>query len=683
MARLPDANDLGQRPIPVSRRAIATVRNAGAVGNAVEGIGAQIGRTGEILSAVDEQRRDQEARLQAAQARSEFMTQRIAIDSEFENDQDYDTLEQRYSERVSKVSSEAAAKIKSPFARSMFEADVRPDVERGVAGVRKQIFNGRKDQARAMVSTTLSSNLDSLLSARTEEDRIALLNSSRDMLASAKASGFIAATEEVEQRLALTEKYAKGRLSLLPDEDQVVTLTSSLAASEAHPDGKTGTFVDYIPVDERVPLLRAAEARIRAEQSRLKSEKNLELQTAVNRAENVDRLLKDAVPVPNDQIDAAITVAMEAGKDALVYSLQDGKIKSNVSIAFRANTPQQLQPVIDGLSAKINQDKDKAAREDIVTRDHLVTMRDKAKELLAKDPLEFAARAWGTNIPPIDWDSGASIAQRGQLAMSVAKAAAVPPLPLRQQELDLLKDEMDKGAGGQVAVMNKIRRFGPGIANAAARQIAPEDEGFQAAVAIATSPDGGPKAAMDALIGADALKTNPDLYKKDRAEKLYSDFVSPALRLFPPELRRGVSTSAANIYGARMSREGKNEWNEQQWWLSVNQALGQYRDGAGVYRGGLMRYSGGLLLLPSGVAEGEFKSVISKINPKAMGKAGNGLATWDNGSPVKLSDFSRLRFVADGDGFYRLTDGDGFVSVNKTRQPFRIDYRKLAKEVGQ
>lgn len=48
MPRLPDLNDLGARPIPVSNRAIATVRNAGAVGEAVAGIGnavSDIGRS--------------------------------------------------------------------------------------------------------------------------------------------------------------------------------------------------------------------------------------------------------------------------------------------------------------------------------------------------------------------------------------------------------------------------------------------------------------------------------------------------------------------------------------------------------------------------------------------------------------------------------------------------------------
>lgn len=52
MPRLPDATDLGARPVPRSNRAIATVRNAGAVGNAVEGIGGALGHAADVVQRV-------------------------------------------------------------------------------------------------------------------------------------------------------------------------------------------------------------------------------------------------------------------------------------------------------------------------------------------------------------------------------------------------------------------------------------------------------------------------------------------------------------------------------------------------------------------------------------------------------------------------------------------------------
>lgn len=702
MAKLPDANDLGQRPIPRPNTSVATVRNAGAVGEAVAGIGAQVGHAGDVVQFVTEQRKSQEAQLQAAQARSNFMSQKIGLDGELEHDTEYDTLEKRYTEGLTKISSETANSIKSPYARAMFEADVKPDVERGIVGIRQKVFEGQKDTQRAQITTTLASNLDSLLASQNEGDRVALLNSSQAMLANAKAAGYISPEEEATQRLKFTEQYAKGRLSLLPDADQVVTLGSSLLASDAHPDGKTGTFVDYIPRDDRVDLMRAAEARVRAEEARNRADTRFKIQGRLDDAKELARLIDDGKPVPIETIDEQIANAKEVkaeaeaagvstgGIDAMIYRLVDGKIKSTLSLEYRSATPQELQPLIDQYSAKINKAGDKAKPEDVTVRDHLVTMRDKAKELIGKDPLEFAARAWGIDVPPIDWTDPKSVQSRGRLALTVSQRAGAPLAPLRGNELDLFHDEYNKGADGKVAVLDKISMFGPGVATAAARQIAPGDEAFRVAAGLATSPRSGRGISRDAIIGGDALATAPNLFNKDRAGRLYEAFVNPALRLLPPELRRGVQEAGKNIYAARMTRNGITDWTEPQWWQGVNAALGQYRDEHGVYRGGLTQYKKGLLLLPTGVSKDEFEGTIARINPNALGKAGNGKAVWGNGSPVKWSDLPKLSLVAetivrDGkviDGFYRLTDGDSYI-MSANGGPFRIDYRRLEKEVGK
>lgn len=682
MARLPDIDELGQRPIPQSRRSVARVRNAGTVGEGLEGIGRSLYGTGETVLGRKDEQREREARLEAAQARSAFVSEKIALDSEFENDHDFDTAEQRYGEKLTAIRTKASEKIKSPFGRSMFEEDVRPDAERGIAGIKAHIFNGRKDLARANVTTTLASNLDSLLAATNEEDRIALLDSTRSMLGNAQASGFMSAQEAAEQRLTLTEKYAKGRLSLMPDTEQVTTLGTSLLAESA--DGKTGTFVDYIPRDDRVTLMRSAEARLRAEESRLRAERKLEMQEQVDAAEEVARLITDGIPVPGETIDNAIAVAKTANKDALAYRLGVGKVRNNLTVEFTPATPDELQDDIDGLSAKIAAAGDNAKPEDVIARDHLVTMRDQKDKLLKTDPLEFAARAWGTRVPDLDWSNPQSIRQRGQLAASIAQRAGLPaPMPLRQAEVEDFKETMAKGAGGKVQVMDQLRQFGPGMASAAARQLASADDPFTVAVALATSPFSGREVARDVLTGADALAANPNVFndgnrnmRKERVDKLYGEFVTPALRLLPAELSNAVKEASVNIYAERMRRLNKGEYDEPQWWVSVNRALGQFRDGTGTVRGGLAQHKGGLVMLPQGVSQQEFEGALA--NPEALLKSGNGQAVWDNGAAVTTSQVGKLNLVADGNGTYRLTDGDGFISV-KGGGAFRLDFMKLLR----
>lgn len=55
MARLPDVQDLGPRPIPQSNRQVATVRNAGAVGEAVASLGVKMGEVIDHLEEVHDE----------------------------------------------------------------------------------------------------------------------------------------------------------------------------------------------------------------------------------------------------------------------------------------------------------------------------------------------------------------------------------------------------------------------------------------------------------------------------------------------------------------------------------------------------------------------------------------------------------------------------------------------------
>lgn len=665
MARLPNVSDLGARPIPSARRSIATVRNAGAVADAA-------GQFGETAAQAGEQQLQNEDKMEAATARSKWMADKIALESEFENDQDFDTQEKRYGEGVAKLRQEVAGGIKSNRARKMFELETAPDIQRGVAAVQKNVFNGKRDVARAGVFTTLTNNQEALLAAKTEEDRAALLDASNAALSSARASGYITAVEEAEKRVGITMNYAEGRLSLMPEEEQIALLKTSLAAD------KTGTFTDFVPREKRGQLLAQAESRLRTEQRAQRAEQRLAMQGQVDEWEETLRLANDGVPVPLDALDRARDGAKAAGKDALAYGLGVARVKVALSSEHKADTPTELQDDINTLSARITKAGDKAKPEELIARDHLISMRDKASSALKADPLSWAAGAWGIQVPPLDWDKPDSLGQRMKVARMVSQRTGAPLAFLTDEEAQPLQQKIESGPAGQLEVLAQIKRFGAQGAPAAARQLAPNNDGFRVAAGLATLPSQAlaRDASRDAIIGADSLKAYPEIFDKAKAQDIYSE-LAPAMRLLPAEMQAGVFAAATNIYAARMSRENKHEWDKDSWPGAISAALGGGMD-RGVKRGGLGTWRGEPTILPYGWSQSDLEATIGRADEASLIKAAGGRAVWADGTPVPTKRLKQLHLVPDGDGTYRVSDGNGYL-MREGGGAFRLDVKKLRR----
>lgn len=667
MARLPDVDQLGGRPIPRSQRSISSVRNAGAVADAVGGLGEQVGNVGQ-------ERLRQDDQFQLATARSQFLSKKIDLDAEFSTDRDFDTQEKRYNEKLSSFEGEVAKGIKSNTARRAFEIDVMPDKARAIAGVKSQIVAGQKDQNRATLFNTLDGNNRSALSSPDPQDSMRLIEASTLALEAAVAKGDISAVEAAEKRVEVTEGYAKGRLSLFPDTKQVELLQASMKAE------KTGSFIDFLPLDKRKDLLDSAKIRVRTEERAARAEQRLALQADIDEAQETLRLVNDGVPLPQEKLRSAQEVAKLAGKGALSYGLGVAMVKNRLSTEFKSAVPSEIQAQISGLDVKISKAGEAAKPEDVIARDHLVSLRDKAKTELNNDPLSWGAAALGMPVSPLDWDDPAALGQRLKSARTISKRAGVPLSPFTDEEKAELVTQMETGPAGQLSVLDKLRRLGGSGAVAAARQLAPDNEGFRIAAGLATLPNAGiaRSTSRDAVIGADALKAQPDIFKQDVAQKQFGDIAAESMKLLPPEMRKGVYDAAKNIYAARLSRDGKNRWEPDGWPGAISSALGAYRDGQGVQRGGLGKWRGEAVILPYGWSQQEFDGALSRIDETAVTKAANGVPVWANGKPVPLRSLRGMKVVNDGEGTYRLSDGNGYIS-RAGGGPFRIDIRKLKR----
>lgn len=254
MPRLPSAEDFGARPVPRASRGTVTDQSGQIIGQAVEGLG-------ENLIRLAGQRNERQDRLGYAKARSTILQADIAARQELENDNNFETYESRYRERLGQARQVASQSIRGRTDRALFEQDSAVDLERGVAEVRGLAKRREVDTGRAWLAQTQDSNRTAALEAKDEGTRAALISNTLDSIVAAQDRGWISAQEATNQRQNWTANYAEGHLDIQSLPDRIKILSNP-----------KGTPADYIAPDRRAALLKAAQNELKAEQARSQAE---------------------------------------------------------------------------------------------------------------------------------------------------------------------------------------------------------------------------------------------------------------------------------------------------------------------------------------------------------------------------------------------------------------------------
>lgn len=148
MPRIPDdMGAYGGGPSLQPRRGVVQGPRDGTF-DAIADLGETIGKIGNKIQ-------DREDKLNYAAAKTQYLKSKIQIESEFENDQDYQTYGDRYKEKISKARGDAVAMIRNPTMRESFQFDTDVDIEQGLAGMAKKAFAKEKDNGRAKLSGLL------------------------------------------------------------------------------------------------------------------------------------------------------------------------------------------------------------------------------------------------------------------------------------------------------------------------------------------------------------------------------------------------------------------------------------------------------------------------------------------------------------------------------------------------
>lgn len=203
MARLPSVNDLGQRSIPTARRGVNSYSGQ-AVGQALQ-------QAGQMLTSFGNEQEKKQDRLELARAKSYWLGEQTRTNADFEQDQDYATMQERYGKRLLEAKTNALGMLRDPETRALFETDLQGDFDRGMASIKGVAFKREADAGRAVFRKTTEDNLQSLLQAPDEVTRTSILRTQAELTKAARDRGFMSAEEFQNEGTTFVQNYAVQR----------------------------------------------------------------------------------------------------------------------------------------------------------------------------------------------------------------------------------------------------------------------------------------------------------------------------------------------------------------------------------------------------------------------------------------------------------------------------------------
>lgn len=234
MPRLPDLDSLGARPVPQSRRGVASNPAAGAVGEAVAGIGGEVLQIGQRQLATQKDKLD---RLSYAAARTAVLSADITARRELENDADYATFDKRYSERMATARSTARSLIRDKADASLFDSEISVDIERGRSQILETARGKEVTAKKAVLYTGLETLRDTSRGAMDDKTRTVALGTARELISGAEAGGILDPLAATQLRENWAGEYAADQVTGALDREDPVTAAKLL--------DKYGNFIPW------------------------------------------------------------------------------------------------------------------------------------------------------------------------------------------------------------------------------------------------------------------------------------------------------------------------------------------------------------------------------------------------------------------------------------------------------
>lgn len=252
MAKLPSESDLGGISNPASGRPIATydvtgyARGAAALAGGVADLGKGIQSGAKEVSSALTHERATDDKLDVARARADFLTKKIDLDGSIKDDQDYETLQERYSTKLNEIRAGSTSLIKNPKTRELFDLSIADDVAKASQGAALQSTNIWKDRTLADSTTRLEAIRQAALKTQDPEERVKLIDSGNQLISSLAEKNVTTAAAAADAKKKWTSDYAYGAISLLPAAERVTVLDGYQGALKKQESGGNPAKVNQL-----------------------------------------------------------------------------------------------------------------------------------------------------------------------------------------------------------------------------------------------------------------------------------------------------------------------------------------------------------------------------------------------------------------------------------------------------
>jgi hypothetical protein len=199
------------------------------------------------IADIVERRQDRQDKFNYARAKNALLSADADIRSQLEEDDDWETYEERYREAMSKALDEGSGIIRHNEDRALFTDEAKLSIERGAATIRGASREREIDWGRAR----LLEDLEDLHRVGVESDvgtRMEVITSAQDTIDGALDNGYINEVEAQGKRRAWGEEYARGYINAQNPQERIKLLMQ--------PDN---TPAALLSLDDRMLLLESAE----------------------------------------------------------------------------------------------------------------------------------------------------------------------------------------------------------------------------------------------------------------------------------------------------------------------------------------------------------------------------------------------------------------------------------------
>jgi len=248
MTKIPDHLSLVKSSVPSGAMPIARMRP---VSTGLQELGA--GLMADAGKMTDEQ---------VAKARADFLVLKAKQDSAYENDEDFETVQERYTEAVEGGLGEVAGTIGDASARNRFVDDMRPSVAVGIERAKDIAWGQKADYELGGLKERLNSLREAGLTGvggidpdtgETMDPITESASSANQMIDSAVANNYMSAESAAESKRLFRESLALGKIQMMPPEQRMDALKQKWAS--------------FIPSDRRAQLMREAEEHMYEEKA--------------------------------------------------------------------------------------------------------------------------------------------------------------------------------------------------------------------------------------------------------------------------------------------------------------------------------------------------------------------------------------------------------------------------------